>query len=305
MLLGHLQHGICRFNLGEFVAARDLLEQCHGLNDPAHRSMYEAFSPEDPHVTLLGWLAVTLTYLGYLSQGRARTTEALSEARDLEHVYTLANSLSFAGWIAWAANSPHEAQRRAQELSGLCDEHGFPHWHGWGLWHHGWPLIALGRTQEGITLVRDGLSAIRATGAVTHTPLALLTLADGCTKLGQMTEGLRYLTEAAQIIEDTDERSAEAHLHRLRGDLLNASGDPTEAVQSYHRAVAVARRQGAKLWELRAATSLARFWRDEGKRTEARDLLAPVYGWFTEGFDTPVLQDAKALLDQLTIHSEN
>jgi predicted ATPase len=160
-------------------------------------------------------------------------------------------------------------------------------------------LIALGHTQEGIAFVRKGLSAIRATGAITHTPLALLPPADGCAKLGQTTDGLHYLAEAAQIIEDTDERSAEAELHRLRGDLLDASGDQTAAVQNYHHALTVAKRQGTKVFELRAPAGLARLWRDQGKRTDVRDLLAPVYGWFTEGFDTPVLQDAKTLLDQL------
>jgi predicted ATPase len=160
-------------------------------------------------------------------------------------------------------------------------------------------LIALGYKQEGITFARKGLSTIRATGAITHTPLALLPLADGSAKLGQTTEGLHYLAEAAQIIDGTDERSAEADLHRLRGDLLNASGDQTAAEKSYGTAISVAQRQSAKLFELRAAISLARLWRDQGKRTEARDLLAPIYGWFTEGFDTPVLRDARALLDEL------
>jgi len=110
---------------------------------------------------------------------------------------------------------------------------------------------------------------------------------------------MNCLAEASQIIATTDERYVEAEVHRLRGDLLNATGDRSAAEQSYRQALAVAKRQSAKPWELRAATSLARLWRDQSKRTEARDLLAPVYGWFSEGFDTPVLQDAKALLDQL------
>jgi predicted ATPase len=114
------------------------------------------------------------------------------------------------------------------------------------------------------------------------------------------TSGLEEcLAEAAQLIETTDERYIEAELHRLRGEVLNAIGDRTAAEQNYHQALAVAKRQDAKTLELRSATSLARLWRDQGKRTEARDLLAPIYGWFTEGFDTPVLRDAKGLLDEL------
>jgi predicted ATPase len=124
-------------------------------------------------------------------------------------------------------------------------------------------------------------------------------LAEAYAMLGQPVEGLNCLDEAAQNIETTEERISEAELCRLRGDLLNATGDRAAAERRYHQALAVAERESAKLWELRAATSLARLWRDQGKRTEARDLLAPIYGWFTEGFDAPVLQNAKALLDQL------
>ena len=126
-------------------------------------------------------------------------------------------------------------------------------------------------------------------------------LAEACAVLGQRVEGLNCLAEAAQMIEATEERCGEANVHRLRGDLLNAMGDRTAAEQSYHQALAVAERQSTKFWELWAASSLARLWHDQGKHAEARALLAPIYGWFTQGFDTPVLQlqDAKVLLDQL------
>jgi predicted ATPase len=125
-------------------------------------------------------------------------------------------------------------------------------------------------------------------------------LAEAHVRLGQSIEGLNCLVQAAQVIETTDERTDEAELHRVRGDLLDAAGDRAGAAQSYHQALVVARGQSAKLFELRAAASLARLWSDQGKRIEARDLLAPIYGWFTEGFGTPVLQEAKALLDELT-----
>ena len=117
--------------------------------------------------------------------------------------------------------------------------------------------------------------------------------------LGQPLEGLDHLAEAAEIIETTEERAFEAELHRSRGNLLRAASDRSAAERSYHQALAIATRQSAKLWELLAAVNLARLWRDQGKRTEARELLAPIHDWFTEGFDTPVLQDAKALLDEL------
>jgi predicted ATPase len=139
----------------------------------------------------------------------------------------------------------------------------------------------------------------RATGAVFRTPEFLGYIVEAYAQLGRLAEGLNCLAEAAQIVEATKQWVHKADLHRLRGDLLNASGDLSPAEQSYHQALAVAQRQSAKLLELRAATSPCRLWRYQGKRAEAHDLLAPVYGWFTEGFDTPVLQDAKALLDEL------
>jgi len=181
----------------------------------------------------------------------------------------------------------------------LSNEHGFPLWLGLGLLQHGRSLTALGQAQDGLAVLARGLSVLRAAGAVVHTPRALCFLAEAHAKVGQLQEGQKCLVEAAQLIETTDERSSEVELHRLRGDMMNARGDQAAAEQNYHRALAVAERQSAKTFGLRAATSLARLWRDQGKCTEARDLLALVYGWFTEGFDTPVLRDAKGLLDQL------
>jgi predicted ATPase len=131
-------------------------------------------------------------------------------------------------------------------------------------------------------------------------PFNLMTLAETYGSAAQSEKGLARLDEAAELIETTQERWAEAEMHRLRGTLLLSMHARTAAAEdSFRDALAVARQQSAKFWELRAATSLARLWRDQGKRAEASDLLAPIYGWFTEGFDTPVLQDAKALLDQL------
>jgi predicted ATPase len=160
-------------------------------------------------------------------------------------------------------------------------------------------LTALGQAQEGVALLAKGLSAGRDTGAVVNVPEALMMLAGAYAQLGRSIEGLDCLTEATQIIRTTDARCVEAESYRLRGDLLNGTGDRAAAEQNYRLALAVAERQNAKTFELRAATSLARLWREQGKRAKACNLLAPIYGWFTEGFDTPVVQDAKALLDQL------
>jgi predicted ATPase len=300
LLVGHLYHGAICWFLGEFAEGRALLEQqCRGLNDPAHRAVYAGLTAEDPHALMLGYLALNLTYLGYVDQGRSCINLALSEARTLGHAFTLVLVSAFACWLEWSVGSPGDVQRHAEQVMSLSSDLGFAYWLGVGTHHRGWALTALGQAQEGLTLLTRGLSMVRAAGAGITMPAILMELAEAYTKLGRPDDSVSCLAEAAKLIERTDERFAEAELHRRQGDLLNVAEDRVSAERSYHQALAVAKRQSAKLWELRAATNLARLWRDQGKRTEARDLLAPVYGWFTEGFDTPVLQDAKALLDEL------
>ena len=190
-------------------------------------------------------------------------------------------------------------RRYAEELLALSTEHGLPFHLGWATAFRGASLTALGQAQEGLTLITQGMEAIRATGAVTSTSTVLMLLAEAYAMVGQPADGLNCLAEAAQIIETTDERCREAELHRLRGDLLNATGDPSAAERSYHQALAVAKLQSAKLLELRASISLARLWCKQDRRGEARDLLAPIYSWFTEGFDAHDLKEAKALLEEL------
>jgi predicted ATPase len=299
LLFGHYLHGHIRFYLGEFAPAHALFKQCDGLKDPAHRAVYAALSLEDPHTTNLAWLGRTLAYLGYMDQARARMELALSEAHRLDHAYTAVWVSGNACWVEWVAGSPDQVQRHAEQVIALSNQHGFPIWSSLGLLWHGWSLTALGQVQEGLTLLAKGLSAHRATGAVIHTPRALIWMADAYAKVGQLDESLHCLAEAAQLIETTHERYYEAEFCWLRGDLLAATGNRDGAEHHYQRALAVAKRQSARVFELRTATSLARLWRDQGKRTEAHDLLAPIYNWFTEGFDTPVLQEAKALLDTL------
>ena len=158
-----------------------------------------------------------------------------------------------------------------------------------------------GAAETGIAELRQGLAANEAMGIQLHTPSFLGLLAGLYIGIGNSGEALRLLDEALARVDRLEERWFEADLHRLKGEALLALSPEraAEAEACYHQALAVARDQGARLWELRAATSLARLWRDQGRRAEARDLLAPVYGWFTEGFDTADLKDAKALLDEL------
>ena len=161
-------------------------------------------------------------------------------------------------------------------------------------------LAALGRADEGIPLLTAGTAGWRELGYIVQMPWQLSLLGDACRMAGQWEAALGHLAEARRLAEETKARFFQAETLRLIGDVLLATGDRAGAEAGYREAIATAQQQSAKLWELRAATALAKLWRDHGKRAEARDLLAPVYNWFTEGFDTPVLQQAKALLEQLS-----
>jgi tetratricopeptide (TPR) repeat protein len=291
--VGRWASGYTRLFLGDFVAARALLERCHGLADPARGLLSASL-----HAMMLASLAMTLAYLGYIDQARSRLNEALSEARRLRVASTLAEVLAFALTVEGIAGSP-EYQRRAEELLALSTEHGLPVFLAWATVARGMSLTALGQGQEGLSLITRGIAGLRATGAVAGTSGALVLLARAYAMVGQPVDGLNCLAEAAQIIETTDERQPEAALHLVRGVLLNATGDPSAAERSYQQALAVAKLQSAKPLELRASISLARLWCKQDRRGEARDLLAPIYGWFTEGFDTLYLKEAKALLEEL------
>jgi tetratricopeptide (TPR) repeat protein len=293
--VGRWASGFTRLHLGDFVAARALLERC--LADPAYRGGEVTSVPTILQMVPAS-LAMTLAYLGYIDQARSRLNDALLEARQLRHPETLAEVLSIASAVDPITDSP-EMRRHAEELLALSTEHGFPVFLAWATAYRGASLTALGHGQEGLSLITSGMAGLRATGAVSHTSGLLMMLAWAYATLGQPVDGLNCLAEAARIIETTEERSGEAALLRLRGDLLNATGDPSAAERSYQQAIAVAKLQSAKLFELQASISLARLWCKQDRRGEARDLLAPIYSWFTEGFDTLSLKEAKALLDEL------
>lgn len=298
-LLGYFQNGMTRFYLGEFGAARAYFEQCRDLGDPGRRAAVALLSIADPHVAAMAHLAWTLGSLGYPDQARHELYGVLSDAVCLEHAYTRAMMLSFACWAEWISRSPEQVLRHAEECVALSIEHNFPLWLAWGTAYRGWSLTVLGRTHDGPVLIEQALAEVRATGTILMTPHWLMLLADTHAMLGQMDEGLGCLTEAARLLETLDERFEEAELYRLRGHLLSAVGKVTEAVTNYRQAMAIAKRQSAKVWELRAAISLTRLWISEGKRREAHDLLDPVYDSFTEGHETSDLIEARALLDSL------
>jgi predicted ATPase len=188
---------------------------------------------------------------------------------------------------------------RIDELLAVAAEHGFPYWRAVGTIFRGWAKVKKGDLPGGILLLRRGLSGYRATGARLLMPYFLALLGRGCEIAGRIEESSTMLDEALQIAESTGERWLAAELNRHKGQLRRRQGHSEAAAAFYRKAFSIAEVQEARLFELRAAISLARLWREQGKRDAARDLLAPTYGWFTEGLDTPVLKEAKALLDEL------
>jgi len=246
---------------------------------------------------MLAYLALTLAQRGYIDQARSRMDEALSEARRLGQAHTLIYVLWLAIMFDGLIRLP---MLHMEEFLTLSAEQPFQYYSGLALALRGRLLIEIRQAQQGLALLAQGLADLRAIGDVVSMPMLFTWLAQAYAMLGQPAEAQNCLAEAARIVETTDQRGGEPELlHRVPGDLLNAAGDRAAAEQHYRHAIAVAERQSARLYQLRASTSLARLWRNQGKHADARDLLAPIYHWFTEGFDAPDLKDAKALLDDL------
>ena len=224
----------------------------------------------------------------------------MQEARQLSRPDAVAMATTHAWLVGWCIRSnPESLLQDADEHLAFAAEHGLGLQQALGRIYRGWSLAALGHADEGLTAIGTGLAGLAETGSMMWRPLELGVFADACRISGQLPPALGHLTEAQRLTDETGERWTLAETLRLRGDVLAAMGDRAGAEAGYREAIAIAQRQSAKLWEFRAATSLARLWRDQGKRAEARDLLAPVYGWFTEGFGTPVLEEAKALLAEV------
>jgi predicted ATPase len=300
-VVGHRILGAFLFPLGRFAEGLVHSESGLALYDPVRDGSSRFVYAIDSRVICLHWLSHALLMLGYPGQARARSNEALAFARELAHPNTMAQAL-FCDWtLHQLLRDRREAQDQAEALIALTTEHGLPLWLAAGVVVRGWTLAARGRAEDGIAVIRLGLADYRATGSELFSPYFLALLADAYGQADQAADGLSLLADALDGVERTGVRWIEAELHRLRGELQLAlpKPDQSDADACFGRALAVSREQQAKFWKLRAATSLARLWRDQGKRAEACDLLAPVFGWFTEGFDTPDLKDAKGLLEQL------
>jgi predicted ATPase len=301
LVAAHRAVGATSLWLGDTAVAHTHFTQGMAIYDPAQHRAAAFLYGDDAGVVCHSFAAWTLWLLGYPDQGMAHNDEALTLAQQLAHPYSLISALVNASITHVFRREVSVVQERAEAAICLAKEQGFPFWMATGSLLRGWAVAQQGQAQEGIVQIAQGLSALRATGAEIRRPHFLALLAETHGIIEQSETGLTMLTEALALVDTTDERWYEAELHRLKGELLlqGSSENSTEAETCFQRAMAIAQNQQAKSFELRTATSLARLWQQQGKRQEAHDLLAPVYGWFTEGFDTVDLKDAKALLEAL------
>jgi predicted ATPase len=312
--------------LGEFALTRVHFEQGIALYDPQqHRTYTVVYGGLDPGIACLANGFWVLWLLGYPDQALKRSDEALTLAQELSHPPSLAFALIGADVLHNFRREGQAAQERAEAVIALANEQGLPFYLTSGFVHRGWALAQQGRAEEGIAQIREGLTASQAIGTEAYRASYLAILAEAHRTAGQSEEGLTVVAEALAVADKTGERWWEAELYRLKGELtlqkeargwrLEASppsspasslqppvssGVAQEAEGDFLKAIEIARQQQAKSWELRAVMSLSRLWQSQGKKDEARQMLAEIYDWFTEGFDTADLKEAKALLEELT-----
>ena len=300
-VIAHYALGLTWFCLGALPAARQHLEEGIARYTPDQRRAPVFRMGQDPGVGCRAYAALTLWLLGYPEQALARLHEALALAHELSHPFSLAFARCWAAFVSQFRRDVPAVHEQAEAAVALSTEQGFPHWAAMGTSLRGWALAMQGQGEAGMAQVRQGIAAWRATGAALLVPYFCTVLAEVSDHLGHTEDGLQALAEAHTLVEQHEERWWEAEVCRLRGVLLlRQPGTPQAEAETWlQRALDVARRQEAKSLELRAAMSLSRLWQQQGKQQEAHDLLAEVYAWFTEGFDTADLQDAKALLESL------
>jgi predicted ATPase len=303
--LAQVRHalGATSYWMGEYSFAREHLENAIILYDPEpHGPLIFRYIGVDGPVRSRSYLAMALWQLGYPEQALKRGDEALALARRLSHPFSLAFAQNIAGGILHQLRrEPRAAQETADSTIALSIEHGFADPLAYATVMRGWATAEQGCDEEGIAQIRDGLAAGHATGSELLLPYHLCLLAEVCKKAGQFEEGLRALKEALAAADERGNRASEAEIHRLKGELLLKQEDSNaaEAQSCFERAIEIARKQSAKSLELRATTSLSRLLAQRGRRDEARKMLAEIYNWFTEGFDTADLKEAKALLEEL------
>jgi predicted ATPase len=308
LLTAHRALGYTLYDLGEFASACVQFEEGIAIYSTQLHSQAVRYGGTDPGVGCLCFSAMALWYRGYPDQALERMNEALRLAQALSHRISWSACLNFAARVAQFRGEPSMARARAEASILHSTEQGFTYWLAEATILKGWTLAEAGQGAEGLTQMCEGLAASAATGARLWRLYYLALMAETHSKVERVEDGLADLAEALDLVQSTGEREHEAELYRLRGELTLKQSpfasprftDQKEAERCFHSAIDIARRQQAKSLELRAATSLARLWQQQGKQKEAHATLADIYNWFTEGFDTADLQDAKVLLDHLS-----
>ena len=300
LMIGHRMMGLSLISTGNLLEGRAHYDRAIALYDPeAHRPLATRFSV-DSRVAILGFRSTALWFLGYPEAALGDSTHALEDARQIGQAATLMLALWTTICTHTQTGNYEPARALADELVALAAEKGTPFWKTIGIMFRGCASALVGRAADAVQAITAGLFAYRSMGSTLLVPFYTSCLARAHANLGQFDDARRCIGEALTTIETTGERWFESDVNRVAGEIMLLSGNGDTKAQTYfERALAIARAQQAKSWELRAAMSMARLWRDQGKQNEARELLAPVYGWFTEGFDTPDLKNAKVLLDAL------
>ena len=301
LVAAHQALGATLFYLGAVATAHTHWAQGIALYDPQQHRTSAFLYGVDSGVICHRYAAWALWYLGYPDQALARNHEAVTLAQQSAHPFSLGFALSGSAIFHQFRLEVQAAQESTEAAIRLATEQGFPLWVAYGSISRGWALAQQGQAQEGIEQMHQGLTTCHAIGAEVLRPYFLALLAEAYETIGQPAAGLAVIAEALTLADKTGERWYEPELHRLKGALLlqQSPDSHTEALACFQHALDVARAQQARSLELRAATSRARLWQQQGQRHEARQLLAEVYSWFTEGFDTPDLQEARALLHEL------
>jgi class 3 adenylate cyclase/predicted ATPase len=301
LVLGHTTFGSDLLFAGRFASSRSHFEDALALCDTISPHLLVRQVGIHPHGSAHAFLGIALFCLGLPDQALASSNEAITEVRKLAHPPTLASGLTAsARLLALVGDNLALLDERTKQLLIVATEQDFPLWHAVGTMFRGWVRLKNGEVVEGISLMRSGWAACRATGTEGNMIAFIALLARAYEIAGQIEDAMTELKDALQIAERTGEHWLSAELHRHKGQLLLRQGQSEPAEKLYLKALSIAEEQGAKLWELRAALSLARLRRDQGRHADARELLAGTYGWFTEGFDTTDLKEAKALLNDLT-----
>jgi predicted ATPase len=298
-IIAHRALANSHFFIGDLAATQAHAEQALAGNGLAPRHNLATLYSADPYVMSGYFLAHALLRRGYPERARGHAESALARAREQGHVLTLAQALHHDCLFHQLAREATIVRQQADALVTLASEHGLPFWQALGRIFRGWALVEAGQGRAGQAELQSGLAAYRATGGRLYLSYALILAGDVAQALGDVAAGLEAITEAKSAIEANGVRGFEAHAHRVEGELRQADGDLEGAAACYQRAMAVARRQQARLSELRAAVGLATLWLESSRRKEAHDLVAPLYAWFTEGLQTADLRAAAKLLDQL------